>query len=405
MDPASPPPVNERAVVFLIGAVQFINILEFMMVMPLGPDFAAALGVPVSRLGLIGGAYTAAAAVSGLLGAFFLDRLERRRALALSLFGLVVGTAAGGFAVGFYSLIAARLVAGFFGGPATSLALSIVADVVPTERRGRAMGAVMGAVSVAQVLGVPAGLRLALALGWRAPLFAIAALGLVVNAAALRLLPALPAPSAGSKEGSDNPLQLLRNPLIRLSYGMTAAVMMAGFLVIPNISAFTQFNMRWPRDRLESLFLLGGVATFTTMRLTGWLVDRFGSLRVMVFAAAALCAVTWRWFCVEPPGLPLPLLMVAFFIAISARNVAYNTLTSKVPAAGERARFMSLQSATAHLASSTGAILSAQMLHEQAGHQLVGMPRVAALSLGLTVLAPVMVALVERRVRAQRTAS
>ena len=77
-----------------------------------------------------------------------------------------------------------------------------------------------------------------------------------------------------------NPLQLLRNPLIRLSYGMTAAVMMAGFLVIPNISAFTQFNMRWPRDRLESLFLLGGVATFTTMRLTGWLVDRFGSLRV-----------------------------------------------------------------------------------------------------------------------------
>ena len=50
---------NEKRLVSLIAGVQFINILEFMMVMPLGPDFAAALGIPTSQLGLIGGLYFA----------------------------------------------------------------------------------------------------------------------------------------------------------------------------------------------------------------------------------------------------------------------------------------------------------------------------------------------------------
>ena len=57
------------AVIFLVGAIQFVNILDFMMVMPLGPDFAKALGIPTAHLGIVGGSYTAAAAVAGLVAA------------------------------------------------------------------------------------------------------------------------------------------------------------------------------------------------------------------------------------------------------------------------------------------------------------------------------------------------
>ena len=63
---------SERTIVFCVAAVQFVNILDFMIVMPLGPDFAKALGIPLSHLGYVGGAYTAAACVSGLVGALFL---------------------------------------------------------------------------------------------------------------------------------------------------------------------------------------------------------------------------------------------------------------------------------------------------------------------------------------------
>jgi len=144
---------SERTVIFLIGAVQFVNILDFMMVLPLGPFFAGPLGIPASRIGVIGGSYTAAAAISGIACSFFLDRFDRRKALGVAVAGLVMATALGGFSVGFGSIVFARILAGFFGGPATSLSLSIVADVIPAERRGKALGAVMGSFSVAAVLG------------------------------------------------------------------------------------------------------------------------------------------------------------------------------------------------------------------------------------------------------------
>ena len=96
--------------------------------------------------------------------------------------GLVLATFTGGLATGLGSMLAARLLAGFFGGPATSLALSIVADQVPPERRGRALGSVMSAFSVASVLGVPAGLELARIGGWRLPFFAVAGIGLALGA-------------------------------------------------------------------------------------------------------------------------------------------------------------------------------------------------------------------------------
>ena len=103
---------QQWGIVLLIGAVQFVNILDFVIVMPLGPDFAVALGIPESHLGYVGGAYTAAACVSGLLGSLFLDRFDRRKALAVAMLGLVVGTAAGALAVDLPTLLLARVVAG-----------------------------------------------------------------------------------------------------------------------------------------------------------------------------------------------------------------------------------------------------------------------------------------------------
>src|SRR5438128_10492237 len=213
--------LSERAIVFLVGAVQFVNILDFMIVMPLGPDFARALAIPPSHLGYIGGSYTAAASIAGLAGSLFLDRFDRRKALAVAMLGLVVGTAAGGFATGLGTLMAARLLAGFFGGPATSLSLSIIADVVPAERRGRAMGAVMGAFSVASVIGVPVGLELARQGGWQLPFFAVAGMGALVVAAAIFFLPPLRLHLLSKEAERALPFsQLLGNPLVRISYAM-----------------------------------------------------------------------------------------------------------------------------------------------------------------------------------------
>lgn len=399
------PPGFERRVVFLVGAVQFVNILDFTIVMPLGPDFTRALGIPSSNIGYITAAYTVAAAVIGFLGSFFLDRFDRRAALAVCLVGLGAGTAAAGLAGDLPSLLAARLLAGLFGGPATSLAMSIIADVIPRERRGKAMGAVAGALSVAQVVGIPAGLRLALVGGWRLPFFVVGALGAAAALGTVLLLPPMrghleraehdgPAATASAESSLAN---LLARPVVRLSYLMTALVMGAGFLVVPNLATYVQSNLGWPRAHLEYLYAIGGSATFVTNRLFGRLVDKLGSFTVGTAGVLLAMALMVPLFVAPPPGLPVLPVFVGFMILLGARNVAYNSLTTQVPHPAERARFLSLQSTVYHLASSIGATASARIMWERPDHRLGGMDRVAILSMALMALFPVVLRLVERR--------
>lgn len=388
---------SERAVVFLVGAVQFVNILDFMMVMPLGPDFAAGLGIPASQLGLVGGAYTAAAAVAGVLGASFLDRFDRRSALAVAMLGLVCGTTAGGFATGLGTMILARCLAGAFGGPATALAIAIVADAVPAERRGKALGKVMGAFSVASVLGVPAGLELARLGGWRAPFFAVAALGLIVAGSAIALMPRMRDHLARVPVAGPPAVSLSRRPVVFLSLGATASVMASGFAVVPNIASWVQFNLGYPRGRLGLLYMAGGAVAFFTLRLAGRLVDRFGAPIVATGGSAIFLAVLALLFGWPPAGVPIVPLFVAFMIGNSTRNVAVSSLSTRVPAAAERARFLSTQSAVQHLAAAAGAALSTRLLTVLPDGRLGGMLRLVIFSTLISLALPFLLVAVERR--------
>jgi len=391
---------SEGWMVFLVGTVQFINIWDFVMVMPLGPDFARALDIPLSHLGLLGGAYTAAAAIAGIAGSTFLDRFDRRPALAIAMTGLVLGTIAGGLAWSFPTLLAARFLAGSFGGPATSLSLSIIADVVPPERRGKAMGAVMGAFSVASVIGVPLSLQLSVWGGWRLPFLVVGGLGLVVTACVAASLPSLRGHLTRCAESVAPRLRLFR-PLVLTSYAMTAVTMAGGFLVIPNISAYLLTNLGLPRNQLQWVYGIGGVVSFATLRGVGRLVDRFGSFRVGT-AASLILAGAFDVMFVHPPralaGAALAMSIFLFF-ALSSRNVSYNTLASRVPEPPERARFMSFQSAVQHLASALGATVSAQVLFVQPDGSLGNVPMLGRMAIALTLLLPVLLFLVERGVR------
>ena len=396
-------PQRERAIVFLIGAVQFINILEFVMVMPMGPDFASGLGIPLSNVGLIGGGYTAAASVAGVVGSYFLDRFDRRKALAVCMLGLVVGTAAGGLATGLYSLMAARVLAGVFGGPATSLSLAIIADVVPVERRGRAMGAVMGAFAVASVVGVPIALELARLGGWRLPFFLVAGVGLLLVASAIFFLP----PIRGHLEASQRPAhrvtvrELFSRTEVQLSYGMTAVLNMGGFLVIPHISAYLQHNLGFPRDKLGQIYLVGGIVSFLTLRVSGKLVDRLGSFRVGTVGTVLILGTMYLAFLSPPPWMPVLVIFSGFFLANGVRNVSHSTLTSRVPEQSLRARFMSFQSAVQHMAAAVGAFLSSKMLLDLPDGRLEGLSQVVLLSMGLTLTLPVLMYAVEKRLLAR----
>ena len=406
--------MKERSVVLIVAAVQFVNILDFMMVMPLGPDFAVSLGIPTSRIGVLGGAYTFAAALAGIFGASVLDRFDRKKALAVTMLGLALGTALGGLSVGMGSLIAARLLAGAFGGPATAVALAIIADAVPAAQRGKAIGTVMSAFSVASILGVPAGLRVAQWLGWRAPFFGVAALCLLLTAVAFRLLPNLRAhldartvpdapnaPNAPHARGS----RLTFDALTRATLLNTAIVMLGVFAIVPNISTFLQRNVGYPREQLDTIYFVGGLASFFANRAVGLLVDRFGATRLIV-AGTGIFAFALYFGFIDPVGAGhviyvYPLLM----LSATVRGVPINTLASRVPPPAERARFMSALNATQHLSSSAGALVASFMLSADGTGRLEGMDHVAVAAIAVALFVPFVSALIERRVLAKERAA
>ncbi len=389
------------AVVGVVGAVQCVNILDFMMVMPLGPDLAASLGIDTSSLGVIGGSYTAAAAVSGLLGLFFLDRFPRRTALIVAMLGLALGTAAGAFATDLPTLLLARVVAGAFGGPATSIAMSIITDVVPPERRGRAMGAVMGAFSVASVLGVPLGLELAARSTWRAPFYVVAGLGLVLTLVARLLLPRLDGHlvgGVGPRMDVTRVLALLRRPEAQLTALLVAAANLSGFMFIPNVSALLQLNFGYPRDGLGLLYLTGGAVSFFTMRGAGQIVDRFGSTVLIAVGVTGIGVLMGVLGVVQDPRTPVVAAFALFMVFSSGRNVSLQTLTSKVPRPDERAGFQSIQSAIQHAAAAVGAMSSSVLLSEVDG-RLVGVPVLVAVAAAVSTLMVPAAYLLERRLK------
>ncbi len=390
----------ERRILFLIAAVQFVNVLDFMMVMPLGPDFAAALGIPLSRLGVVGGSYTAAAATSSVLGAFVLDRFDRRKALAVALAGLVLGTVSGGFATGLGTMLAARVLAGACGGPAAALSLAIITDVVAPERRGRAMGVVMGAFSAASVLGVPAGLELARIGGWRMPFFAVAGVGAVLAIAAIALLPPLTGHLAAHAAAPARGVgEFLTRPTVLLALSASAVVMVANFLLVPNLAAYWMFNFGYPRERLSLLYFVGGILSFVTMPIAGRLVDRHGCTPVAAIGTALSVLLMFPVFVFPIHTLPVLGVFSAFMAFGSFRIIPIQTLGTRVPRPDERARYLSAQSAVQHLAAAVGAIVGAQLLTEGPGGVLLGMTVVGWWSVGLATLMPLLVWMAERRLR------
>src|SRR5436305_10101351 len=177
-DPAGPrPPAISRGewgILLLLAAVQFTNILDFVIVMPLAPWAKTELGINSEQFSYAVGVYGVASAVSSLVAVRFLDRFGRKTVLLAMYLGFAVSTLLCGLAPTFWTLVAARGLAGAFGGVLGAAVMAIIGDVFADYRRGTAMGVVMSAFAVASVVGVPAGLGLARVWGIGAPFVGLA---------------------------------------------------------------------------------------------------------------------------------------------------------------------------------------------------------------------------------------
>ena len=127
---------QERGLLGVLSAVQFSHIVDFMLIMPLGPQLMRLYGITPAEFGVLVSAYSFTAAIFGFINALFVDRMNRKTVL-LAFFALfALATLACGLAPGYALLLIARSVAGAFGGSLNAIVQSIFGDVFPPHRRG-----------------------------------------------------------------------------------------------------------------------------------------------------------------------------------------------------------------------------------------------------------------------------
>lgn len=359
---------REMLLLLTLAGVQFTHILDFMIMMPLGPQLTRLFGVSDAQFGLLVSAYTFAAGASGLAASTYLDRFDRKRLLLVLYLLFALATLACGLAPTYGFLMGARVAAGLFGGVLTALCQTIVADAVPFERRGRAMGVVMSSFSVSTVAGVPLSLWIASTWGWNWPFIAIAALSGLFVLGAFYSLPVLRTHLEGERAGTWQGIaRVLREPNHLRALLFTALMMFTGFTVIPYITIYLQANVGLTDAQIPWLYLSGGLATLVTARLVGRLADRLGKVRVFSWLAVAL-AFPLVGITVLPvvPVWVVLLVSTAMFVLMSGRMIPGMALVTSAADPALRGTFMAFSSAVQSAAMGVAAFVGGHIIQRDA---------------------------------------
>jgi predicted MFS family arabinose efflux permease len=383
---------SEWGLLLILGAAQFTHIIDFMIVMPLGPQYMRQLDITPQQFGFMVSAYAFSAAVAGLLAAWFIDRFDRKSALLTLYAGFTAGTFLCAVAPDFVLLVLARTVTGAFGGVVAALLMTIVGDVFPDERRGTAMGVLMSAFSVASIAGVPAGLYLANLFGWRAPFGVLGGLGAAVLLLLFAVLPPLRG-HLGKNAGSAaaNVLRALTEPTHVRAYVLTTALVMSTFMVVPYMGAYLVANAGRQEVQLPYVYLCGGIASLLTLTPIGWWSDRRGKLPVFRIMALLTTIPLVLLTNLSQTSLTEALVVTTLLMIFSGgRMVPAMALLTASAAPRRRASFLSVNSSVQQMACGLAALAAGSILGQGADGSLTGYPTVGVLAVVATLLSVVL---------------
>lgn len=376
---------HEWLLILVLSAVQFTHILDFVIMMPLGPQFKNDLQLTDQWFGFLVSAYAFSAAVAGLLAAWFIDRFDRKTALLGLYAGFTLGTLCCAAAPNYAFLLAARALTGAFGGVVGACILAIVGDAFPGMRRGRAMGALMSAFSVASIAGIPAGLYLANLFGWRTPFLTLAGLSAAVFALVGFVLPSM---NGHLERGRSrvNVWGVFLEPTHLRAYLLMTALVFSTFAIVPYLASYLVANTGRTKEELPYVYLCGGLATLVTMTLFGWLSDRFGKLSV--FRCLALFTVVPILLVTNLPVVALTtslLISTLFMVTTSGRMVPAMALITASAAPRSRGSFLSINVSVQQAAAGLATALGGSMLGQGANGEITGFPLVGCLACAATL--------------------
>ncbi|WP_046158402.1 MFS transporter [Chromobacterium vaccinii] len=298
----SPALLTLAAAAFAIGTAEFV-------IMGLLPLIAADLRIDLPSAGYLVSGYALGVVAGGPLLAGLMTRLEEKRALSGLMLIFIVGNLACLLAPGLWSLLLARILTAFCHASLIGAAAVMAARLAPAGMAGRAMALMFSGMTLANVLGVPAGTLIGQWAGWRASFAAVAALGFLTLLLIRALLPTHTGDRTGGKPQARLPGQVW--PALLASV-LAAASMFAFFTyLLPTLSQVSGL----PPEQSSAALLLCGAGLVAGGWIGGRLAD--GQLDKALLLTLALLCASLIAFCLLAARLPFALALMTLWGALA----------------------------------------------------------------------------------------
>ena len=360
--------IQEKYIVLVLASLQFAHILDFVILMPLGPFLMKQFQISPVEFGSLVSSYNIAGGVSGLLFGAFADSFPKKKVLIWTMFGFIFGTALCGISNSFYSLFIARVITGVFGGVLNALILIYVTEIIPYARRGKALGVVMSSFSFASVIGVPLGLLIAELIGTPWTFFSISLLSFIILLSATLILPAIPMTltKRKPKEILKRYLSISINPAYLNGYILIFTAAFTMFILIPYLAPYAVKNCLIPTSGMKYMYFVGGAATVFTARLFGKLTDSQGPLKMYIFLAIVSIIPVLIYTHAGPMDQISYIFMGTLFMTVvTGRMIPCMTLVSGLPKPQDRGTFLVLLNSFRSLGSALATFIGGLIIVEE----------------------------------------
>lgn len=353
----------------ILAAAMFTHIMDFMIMMPLGPQLIRIFDISPQEFSLLVASYSVTAGITGFVSAFLIDRYDRKKSLLLVYTGFAIGTLACAFAPNYFVLLITRSMAGAFGGVLGALILSMVSDAIPLERRAKSIGIVMVSFSVASVFGVPFGLFIANKTSWHAPFLFLGILAMLIDILIIFFVPRFVSHLAGGFKRK-TPWEVLRaifgNSNTRFGLSFSAVLMLGHFTIIPFLAPYMVGNVGFSEQELAYIYFVGGGLTMFFSPWVGKMADKHGRLKIFtIFGSLVILPIV---AITNLPPVPLWAALIVtgiFFIFSNGRMVPSTTMETSIIRPEDRGSYMSIRSAVQQLTSGLAAFIAGLIIFEK----------------------------------------
>ncbi len=384
-----PAPQNEWPILAVLVGIQFIHMMDFTIMMPLGPQFIRLFDISPQQFGFLISVYTFSAGIFVFIAAFLIDHFDRKVTAVAVCGGFSIATLLCALATNYETLLAARAVAGAFGGVMSAIVFSIISDIIPENRRGTATGIVMSAFPLVSIIGIPIGLFLAEIINWRAPFFFLTMMGLLVIIATIYLLPPVRTHLMHPRE--KNLLrqfhQIFYNENHLIAFALIAMLMFAGFTVIPFISLYMVANVGMSEADLPYLYFFGGISAFFTAHLFGRLADIYGKQKLFyVLAILSIIPILLVTHLVKVSLVYALIVTTLFMIFVAGRFIPVMALITSSVVPQLRGSFMSFNASIQQISAGVASLVAGSIMGISANGEITNFDVVGVIAVNATII-------------------